>query len=619
MESSSAMSSVSLSKNGKGKKWALPAGVTLRKGQQKCIDYVLSCPDQASYLFQLPTGYGKTYVAALLIQALRDQQRAKRFVVVVPNVTLLDQMVKEGALAKACERLNVKLSGEVMSASEPLLMARLKGGKKVPEVIVTTIQGLSSTSGKDGIGGISSQNVRKFCEGDDVAWICDEAHHYGAENLWGQSISSHDPKVTVGLTATPIRGDKKATIFGDRSPDVVITMKEAVKEKAIRDLQYIKSSYSVDIAKGTEIVTMSLHDIAREAAEKGVDISEWEVKNNVRYLTKYIQPIVGEAIHDLVVANANLGKASGKVCHQLIVYCMSFKHAMAVADVINQHLATDALIHGLKGGQKFAEVISDGVDAEGEVQRLSPTHNEEVLARFNDPDPVSCLKCIVCVNKLSEGYDNSRVTHIALLNMVQGDKPSIWQMLGRALRWCHLMSILQNVAKIYAGRDHPIWGVVQDGDGEGKVISRGGPGDGEPQWNMIKDADRWRVSDVLHLGFERDELFAEMNVGTESDCVDAVVNRESGVSQLIQSGVDPNNRQAIGDFIYGILTEQHNKKLFQISEQDERKIWRTWNKEAVGIFAGNIHRQNFRGPEEKSQFRDTCASVNSKLTFQEKP
>jgi len=390
-------------------------------------------------------------------------------------------------------------------------------------------------------------------------------------------------------------------------------MDEAVEEKAIRPFQYVKSSYSVDIAKGTEIETMSLHDIATEAAERGIDISAWEVKNNVRYLTKYIQPIVGEAIHDLVVANANLGKASGKTCHQLIVYCMSFKHAMAVADVINQHLATDDLIHGLKCGRKFAEVISDGVDTEGEVQRLSPTHNAEVLARFNDPDPVSCLKCIVCVNKLSEGYDNSRVTHIALLNMVQGDKPSIWQMLGRALRWCHLMSILQNVAKIYAGRDHPIWGVVQDGDGEGKVISRGGPGDGEPQWNMIKDADRWRVSDVLHLGFERDELFAEMNVGTESDCVDAVVNRESGVSQLIQSGVDPNNRQAIGDFIYGILTEQHNKKLFQISEQDERKIWRTWNKEAVGIFAGNIHRQNFRGPEEKSQFRDTCASVNSQL------
>ena len=592
-----------------------PQGVRLRAGQLKCLEYIRKHPQQASYLFQLPTGYGKTYVAAIAIQLLREQSRAKRFVVVVPNTALLSQMVDDQSLQKACEKLGVKLSTQVMSADEPVLMQRLKTNANIPDVIVTTVQGLSSTAGQDGKGGVSAQSVREFCRGADVAWICDEAHHYGASNIWGQSIAAHKPTVTIGLSATPIRGDKKATIFGSRTPDVEVEMAEAVAEKAVRPIKPIKASYEVEIMRNGEIISASINEIVEEAAKQGVTISEWEMKNDVRYLRKYIQPILNMAIHDLIEANANLGKASNKTCHQLIVYCISFKHAMAVADIINQHIAIDTLIHGLKPGQKFAEVISDGVDSEGEVQKLSPAHNADVMSRFNDPNPISCLKCVVCVNKLSEGYDNSRVSHIALLNLIKGDKPTIWQMIGRALRWNMLMSIFQNVAMVYAGVDHPLWGIFDDEDFE-QLLPPEEIDDrrkGEPKWIEIKDADRWRVHDVTHLGYEREDLFMTMGNATEEECVKQAQDHPQMVAVMESRGIDPHDDQAVGDLLHGILSKRHAQEVRGMSEKEEREIWRQWNSEAAHIFIGNIHRRDFRGAEEKSQYGDTCKRIMGQL------
>ena len=608
MEPTSNLSGLSSAKNGQGKSWTLPSGVTLRSGQRRCFDYVLSHPDQASYLFELPTGYGKTYVAALLIQAWRDQRRAKRFVVVVPNTALQSQMVDDQALAKACHRLGIHVTGEIMSASDPLLMHRLKTKTNVPEVIVTTIQGLASTAGSAGQGGVSSQCVREFCKYGEVGWICDEAHHYGSGNSWGQCISAYNPPVIAGLSATPIRGDKKATIFGARSADVIVEKASAVAEGAIRPENYVKGDFEIDVEKDGEITRISSSDIAEELAEKGINMSEWEVKHNIRYMSKYIGPVVREAIMDLRTRNACLGDAAPKTCHQMIIYCMSFKHAKAVADVVNAFAGGLSLVPG----EPFAGIISDGIDDFGSVRSLSSGHNTKVMDSFNDPDPIHCLPCVICVNKLSEGYDNPRVSHIVLLDLIGPHTPEHQQKKGRGLRVNPLMPKDHNKLWVYAGSDHPMWQEIdEDGGFAADGDEREKDPDAEPEWVEIKDADRWRVSDVLHTGFTRDELFAKFGGGmTEVQCVEKAISDVKGADMLAQSGIQAD---MVGDYLLSLFQSKHIEEQSKMSAKELRSIWRKWNEEAVKIFAKNIHKRDHRGPEEKSQAGDTFKMVNAKL------
>jgi len=611
MEFTGNLSGVPPQKDGKRKPWSLPKGVTLREGQRQCLDYVLANPKQASYLFELPTGYGKTYVAALLIQSLRDQGRANRFVVVVPNVALQEQMVDDQALAKACNRLGVKIAGSIMSASDSMAMHRLKAKRNAPEVLVTTIQGLSSTSGSGGQGGVSAQTVREFCKGGLTGWICDEAHHYGTDNTWGQSISDCNPEVIAGLSATPVRGDKKATIFGQRKADVVVTVEAAVAEKAIRPTLRTAAYYNIDVMKDGEIETLSASQIASTLIERNLSISEWEIKHDIRYLSKYISPVISEPFMSLRNLNSCLGDAGPKTCHQMIIYCMSFKHAKAVAEVVNAHAR--AFFHS--SDKPFAEIISDGVDESGGVKSLSSSHNAEVMEAFNDPNPLTCLKCVICVNKLSEGYDNPRVSHVVFLDLVGPHTPDHIQKKGRTLRWDYRMPDEHNVARVYAGEDHPMWSVPSEGDDE----ERDRPGgdekekDSEPKWIEIKDAERWRVSDVLHTGYSREEAFQMYAGVTEEDYVEMIMSDEKAVGVLSSLDIPTNTPEQIGDYLLSLLEKRHKAEVAQISDKTLREIWRKWNEEAVSIFAGNIYRNTCRGAAEKSQAGDTYKMVNSQL------
>lgn len=140
--------------------------VDLRPYQQECINTILSKPP-GSYLAQMATGCGKTVTFANI-------PRRGRVLILSHREELVRQPVKYYDCAVGIERAGERSDGEeVVSASVQTLVRRLS----------------------------------KFLPDDFDMIIVDECHH-AAASTYRKILDYFKPRILLGFTATPNRGDK---------------------------------------------------------------------------------------------------------------------------------------------------------------------------------------------------------------------------------------------------------------------------------------------------------------------------------------------------------------------------------------------------------------------------
>lgn len=303
--------------------------IQLRDYQQECIELIDSL-EKGSYLIQMATGCGKT-------ATFTNIKRKGRVLVLAHREELVTQPVKYYNCPVGIEMANNKSNGE--------------------EVVIASIMSLT-------------HRLDKFKPDDFDLIIIDEAHHAAAKS-YKKILEYFKPRLILGFTATPNRGDKV------RLDDVfqkIIFQKDlrwAIKNKYLTDIYCMRVNIGYDISG----VAKRMGDFAPSELEEALDTD-----------------VLNKAI-----AEAYKKYAKG----QTLIFATSVKHCEDIAKEIPGAVAVTA----------------------------ETKNREELIKKFTNREIPVLVNCMI----FTEGTDMPLVETVMIARPTQNS--SLYtQMVGRGLR-----------------------------------------------------------------------------------------------------------------------------------------------------------------------------------------
>ena len=380
-----------------------------RRGQRTVIDMALE-PGRTRLCAKLPTGYGKTFTAACVYSSLQAAGIVDRLLYLVPSTGQLDQFVTDGG--SDLEAASVDGSHYVCDIAFAGAVQALKQHRQGShQVFACTIQGLSAA----GTGAI----VKELLKAGRWMICVDEYHHYGETKTWGKAVLALERlpqcKYLLAMSATPFRPDFDSA-FGE--PEVAISYREAVKEKAVKPMTCHSYTYKIDAIEDGDVVSYTTGDIVDAAGDESQEAME-RVFKKMRWSPKYISPLVDTPITRMLRERL----ATGHRLQALIgAFCCS--HAQLVCEQVQA---------------MFPELSVDWVGT-GPSGR-SDAENRAVLNKFCPPkkngkrDPRNIrLDVLVHVGMAGEGLDTVYVSEVIHLNPANKNNSND-QENGRAARF----------------------------------------------------------------------------------------------------------------------------------------------------------------------------------------
>lgn len=343
-------------------------------------------------VLNLATGAGKTYVMAAFIEYLRRQGHPNVMVVtptkVVQDKTVLD--FTEGShryIGGFDVPPRLVTPGDVSKLRIDNVASDLFVGEGASTLYVFNVQQLFPP--KDGGKNVATGDeaarrktwkfqedsgalAQRLIDTEDLVIVADESHLFGSTaKTFRKSLTSLKPAVTVGLTASPDKGD-----------DVVYRYP---LWRAIQD-GYVKQPVLV-------------------YRESGYDSEDRQLQDALSLL----------AIKEEAYANYRAAHPNGKQTKPLLfVVCSGVPHATEVAE-------------RLRGPGFVGDPLA--------VLQVDNEHNDNTtqsFLRYLDTDN-SPVRVIVSVNKLREGWDTKRIAVMCTLRTM-GSEVLTQQVMGRGLR-----------------------------------------------------------------------------------------------------------------------------------------------------------------------------------------
>lgn len=331
------------------------------------------------------TAVGKTYTAAAIIDYLALTRGWSDFVMVTPGRVVRDKTIANFTAGNDRSLVPMMSSRvEVVTADtfDTLTASTVMDDPAVVKVYVLTVQALMAPSGskarkrthdyQESFGAAFYQRLRDV---DDLVVIADEYHEYSGAKF-SAAIRELEPRVTVGLTATPAKKDEPYVVY--RYPLAAAIAERYVKAPTIVGRADDRDDMRTQLLDGMRIVERK-----REIAER-----------NAERLQRRVNPVM------LVVATDT-----------------------AEAD----RLAAMVRDPSFEGG-RYADavlVVHSKVTEEDEPQTW------EKLEGVEDPD--SPVRVIVSVGMLKEGWDVKNV-YVLLSTRPSVSDVLTEQVLGRGLR-----------------------------------------------------------------------------------------------------------------------------------------------------------------------------------------
>lgn len=244
--------------------------LVLRDYQQECHDLIETL-DPGSYLIQMATGLGKTATFTTL-------KRKGRVLVLAHREELVTQPIKYYDCPVGIEMANHKSNGE--------------------DVVIASVQSII-------------HRLDKFKPDDFDMIITDEAHHAAAKS-YRKIYEYFRPRLHLGFTATPNRGDNVR--LDDIYQDIIFErdIKWAIQNKYLTDIYCMRVNIGYDISK----VARRMGDFAPGELEEAMN-----------------QDVLNNAIAE---AYKKYGKG------QTLIFACSVDHAEAIAEKIPGAVAVTA-------------------------------------------------------------------------------------------------------------------------------------------------------------------------------------------------------------------------------------------------------------------------------------
>lgn len=380
-----------------------------RPGQRRVIDLAAE-KDRRKLCAQLPTGYGKTFTSVAVYSTLQKEGRVDRLLYIVPSTGQLEQFVQDGVtdLDDACVKGSTLICDIAFYGAAQSVKRHRQNSC---QVFACTIQGLSSVRVKAIVSELMQSGRWMIC--------VDEYHHYGIDKTWGNAIAdlARFPSCyfLLALSATPHRPDDDSSLG---KPDIVVTYREAVKQKAVKPLECHSYTYRVDAIDNGDVVSYTTQDLADMADDSSPEAIE-RVFRRMRWSPKYISPLVDVPISRMIRQRI----ATGQKLQALVgAFCCS--HAQLVCEQIKA---------------MFPELAVDWVGTG--TNGRSDKENRDILKAFCPPKVDGKrrkqdikLDVLVHVGMAGEGLDTVFVSEVIHLNPANRNNSND-QENGRAARW----------------------------------------------------------------------------------------------------------------------------------------------------------------------------------------
>jgi superfamily II DNA or RNA helicase len=565
--------------------WEPPHDIKLNRGQ-RLLHALFS--DRAAwkprYAVQWPTGYGKTWGAAIAYAVARAQERVNRMLIIVPSDIQFSQYVgteddlKAGTkgdpgFIKDLEMLAIPYVGLEWCDKTRILKSH---HQNTAEIFVASIQKIH-------------HDPRLFADlMEKGRWlvVADEGHHYALHNTWGQALRSLHYEILLSMSATPLRHDRRATVAPEKQ-DVRIEIDEAVKEGAIRPMRSHISNYFIDIITGEEETPRRINLAELEQEAQGLDISEWEAQKKIRYNNSYLSQILSEAVSCLQQKNTAYPDQ-----HQMLVFAMSCKHAAHVAEALND----------LTQEKDFARWIGEGPNGQDDK-----TNHRNYNAFQNNLYP-----CLVQVNKAGEGFNNKRCSVMAFLNTLS-DTPQARQQIGRGLRrnrdianqkmdWCDAFSSVDaNISSLLIAYSDATPSLTETDDEHGWLLD-----------DDAEDLDEgltrlYRIRDLFIVDVEYIETLLHYPFGTLEESLEVL--REPLTEQLLPFGLESPSDEQLARVLKTVLAQQQHPIL--TSPKARQAAVQRGVKDAIGELARNALRCLYGPTIEKTRLGPTIRLIHT--------
>lgn len=388
---------------------------------------VMHAPDDpvVSWLIHLVTGYGKTLLAYMVFEILRQRGLVDRMLVLVPTDDQRTQFADDSHDAHA-------LCGIETQAwcFENMFRDYRAVKEQQAEVFVATYHQLDDGDGL----------LTQMLDYGTYRWlvVSDECHHLGENGKWAER-QSHLPNVQfrLGLTATPERTDGER-LLGFGKPVVTVSYLDAFREKIVKRVRGHIDDYSINVDINGTRTHLSTATLAEDMAALHItSYSEYEVRRQVRYNDNYLCSMLHEPLLEL--EDQNIAHPHQ---HQMIVFCMTCAHADYVCEQIN-------LLTAELGLSYRAEWVGVGNDRHGRVK--SQQENRRIVAEFK----ANKLNILVQVGIAKEGFNVKRASVLVFMHLINADLTLV-QQIGRGLRRNDAIPFDEDVVAIFASADTPL-------------------------------------------------------------------------------------------------------------------------------------------------------------------
>ncbi len=468
---------------------------SFRKGQHAFLVKLVKAYQEGrtDHLGVFVPGYGKTLTALASFAVARAMGVADRLVVFVPRGNLRDQYADADEMARMLRWIGAPPMQFCVADSSRVFL------KNPIPIVIATYQ---YTSGQSG-----NQSLNRYCQGGSPLFVLDEIHHLPEQSAWSEAVGRLPYESLIGLSGTPLRSDGKP-LFG--VPHETVTTDsgheqlqyKALHEVSLRDahaeggiLKRIEAhvvDYSITMVEEDtgEEVEFTLAELQDEVGRDTSHLDQFFARKRLRFHDVYLDTLLGPAIGRLQEKRASLfGSGDAVRNHQMLVTCMSNRHAADVLDFIERRYSWLS-----------ATRIGQDVPRDEREERLDAYRNGEI-------------DIMVQVDMIGEGTDIKTISVIAKLDLVSARSKTL-QQIFRGMRYYDAWSEEANVCDVFTSGD---LGLSQTLDWMTREVQAGlrrrTQNDETPPNKTTEDSERseWALTGVDESDIETHRLELEDN------------------------------------------------------------------------------------------------------------
>lgn len=354
---------------------AMPSFENLRRGQaaacQRFKDGLLNT------VVKLPTGYGKTRLAATAFAVLRAMDVVDIMIHIVPQVGQATQAGEE--IPRDLAALGIATKSCDIGANKRLALRMCRSGEAV--VFIATVQAIV-------MGKSTLEAIQEITGGKRCLLVIDEYHHYGIDAAWSRQIAKVPHVAFLAMSATPDRKGEQP-VFGE--PHVSVSYDEAVQEGAVKVLGLNAYNYRIDFVnrEDGEVTSFTITELIAEAGGSPDEIEKWAAARQARWTPKYVSPLISTPVERLIGLFADHGFRG-----QMIVYALCCSHAQVVCEQV-KYLVPDGM---------SVDWVGTGPSGRTDDENAAILHRFCPPKNANGTRPWS-LHVLVCVGMAGEGLD----------------------------------------------------------------------------------------------------------------------------------------------------------------------------------------------------------------------